>query len=317
MKLNRSNETILRIVDDYLVICCDNDRLNKIYDLLKNEFNLNDKKTVKNLWEKPISCQKISKNKLNDSVLCLTVNQNERSTDSDIMEICDDQLLNPISFLSNCSNGYFSWCGLNFDQHTLDVYFNYDKYFDTESLTNRLNFTNDYHNMPYLLFNLKFLRLFSMSLTTLVLDNNKVNNLQSILRNFCDFYALSAIRFVLMYDSNIMPMQFKQNVQLQLKLILNLCYLSNNRISNQLKKELLNYFYSTFALFKFICLRIYSILINKFNLNKHFHLSNVINSCLKRLNFNQRCIKFNNQEYFYELNEIIEQQLQKFYKCKI
>ncbi len=318
MKLNRSDEVIMRIVDDYLVICPNQEHLLKINDLLKSAFNLNDKKTVKYIWTKSDASTRViaepvvdlSKSDLHvDSNLDITIDLISPSNSATSPASC-------IDFLSNYSAKLFPWCGINIDLTTLDVYLNYDKYFESENLKNRLNSSNDYKHMAFLSFNLKFTRLFSLNLGSLVLDNRRINNLQAILRNFVDFFALSCIRFILMYDSGIIPSQIIQNAHFQLKIILNLCHYSNNRISAHLRSELLIYFYSIYSLFQFLCLRTYALVIGKFKLKRHAHLLKIINVSLKKLNF-LRCIKFNADVYFSQLVSLIDQQIEKFYKCKI
>jgi hypothetical protein len=319
MKLNKSDEVIMRIVDDYLVICPNQDRLVKINDLLKNQFNLNDKKTVKHLWTKSatVAAKGVLKNEPDLIMDFKEDTEPNLDTTIDLISPSNSTSKPLIDFLSNYSGKMFPWCGINVDLATLDVYLNYDKYFEeTANIKNRLNAINDYKNMAFLTFNLKFLRLYSLNLSGLVLDNRHVNNLQAILRNFVDFFALSCIRFFLMYDARAIPSQVSRNAHFQLKIIVNLCYYSNNKISVSLRNELLIYFYSTFAMFKFLCLRTYSCLIKHFKLTKHARLLKLIDVNLKKLNFS-RCVKFNADVYFAQLATLIDQQIEKFLKCKI
>jgi hypothetical protein len=44
MQLNRANELIMRIVDDYLIVCSDPIRMLKIHSVIKKAFDLNEKK---------------------------------------------------------------------------------------------------------------------------------------------------------------------------------------------------------------------------------------------------------------------------------
>lgn len=282
MKLNKFNVVILRIVDDYLVISCEAENLFKIKDLLKQKLNLNESKTVLYLWKKP-----------------------------EVRNSIDFRSNNEINFLSNFSNNYFSWCGFNIDTNSLDIYFNYEKYFNTESINSRLNSNLDY-KYAFIMFNMKFLRLFASNVSVLVLDY-ELNSFQAIMRNFVDFFALSAIRFCLL--TKLMPVQFWQNFKLQIKLVLNLCYWLNNRIDARLKQFMLKYFYSSFSLFKFLCLRTYLLILLQFNSPRLAHLIRLINVNLKKLNF-IRCIKFDCEIYFLQLIELIQQQFIKFSNCK-
>lgn len=99
--------------------------------------------------------------------------------------------------LANHSSEYFAWCGYDFDVRTLDVYFNFDKYFASQdNLNNRINSTNNYRN-AFVTFNSRFLRLFSMHLRHLVLDT-RINSASAVLGNCVDMFAFSAIRFLIM-----------------------------------------------------------------------------------------------------------------------
>ncbi|RNA36384.1 telomerase reverse transcriptase [Brachionus plicatilis] len=187
MKLNRSNEIVMRIVDDYIVIASDVDRMLKIKELLKKELSLNEAKTVIYNFKKSA----------NNANLCLVQSDGTNEANSQ-----------NYNFLSNFSGNYFSWCGFNLDVNNLDVFFNYEKYFENStSLTSRLNSNIDY-KFAYVMFNSKFLRLFSANVSVMVIDP-ETNSLQGILRNFADFFALSAIRFCVLYK--FMPSQLINN----------------------------------------------------------------------------------------------------------
>ncbi|CAF0825356.1 unnamed protein product [Brachionus calyciflorus] len=290
MKLNKSNEIIMRIVDDYLVIGSNVERMIIIKDLLKRELNLNENKTVLYTYQKP----------------CLFGGSNS------IINVSEISSSNEYNFLSNFSGVYFSWCGFNFDVNNLDVYFNYEKYFDdSNSLSSRLNSNIDY-KYAFIMFNLKFLRLFSSNASIMVIDAD-TNSLQGIIRNFVDFFSLSSIRFCVL--SKLMPSQMITNTKLQIKLILNLCYWLNNKISTKLKVSIEKYFYSSFSLFKFLCLRCYVLIFTRFNIKKFNGLIKLLNVHLKKLNF-IRCIKSDGEIYLFQLSQLIQQQIVKFYSCK-
>ena len=305
MRLNRADDLILRVVDDYLVISCNYDKLIQIKDLIKLEAKFNDAKTVLYKW----TPQMTEKQKISE-IIDLAISDDE---DDDDEKIETDEVVYKIDFLSNCSHSYFSWCGFNIDVNTLDVYFNYDKYFDESSLKNRLNLTSDYR-YPFIFFNIKFLRLFAYNAGSIIVTNSSTNSLQAIIRNFVDFFALSSIRFFILFK--LMPLDLVQNHKLQIKLFNNLCYHLNNRLPKKLRDEFLIYFYSTLNLIKFVCFRTYSILLAKFNQSRHNRLLKLINRNLIKLDF-IRCIKSNQNEYFSQINTLIEQQVVKFYNCKL
>ena len=122
-------------------------------------------------------------------------NENDDNDDFDLTDI-----------VSISTAQCFAWCGFGFDVRTLDIYFNYDKYFDSSSsLNNRFNATNDYRN-AFLTFNAKFLRLFCMNLSPLVIDT-RVNSVPAILRNIVDLFAISSVRFMIMWRQ--MPQQVR------------------------------------------------------------------------------------------------------------
>lgn len=106
--------------------------------------------------------------------------------------------------LANNSSEFFPWCGYDFDVRKLDIYFNYDKYFDSQdSLNKRFNSSNNYRN-AIVTYNLRFLRLFTLNLTPLVLDT-RINSVPAVLGNFLDMFALSAVRFLIVFKQ--MPQQ--------------------------------------------------------------------------------------------------------------
>ena len=306
-KLNRTNEIILRNVDDYLIISTEYERLIKIKDLIKMELTFNDKKTVIYKWTP------LQRNKL------LSENESIYELDKSDMEIGITEATQDSYYLENHSGTFFHWCGFNIDVNSLDIYLNYDKYFDDPtSLKNRINCSNSIQ-VPFIQFNLKFLRLFTVNISNLLIDL-RVNSVQAILRNFVDLFALSVIRFFLLY--NTMPKQLTKNPKLQLKLMLNLCYWLNNRISFHLTQHLLQHFYTCLSLLKFLCLKTYSYLIrilkinNKSALKKHSDILKLVNKSMEKLSF-QRCIKHKSEHYFAQINKLIEEQLEKFTKCII
>lgn len=301
-KLNRSNDLILRVVDDYLVISSDYDRLEVIKTLISSELKLNEKKTVVHKWTRAETGKYLNPN-LNNYL-------DKVNSEFDVL-----QPVAKASFIDNYTKTYFSWYGLNIDVHTFDVYYNYDKYFDTTNLKNRINTTNHFR-YPFIQFNLKFLRLFTVNISNLIIDH-RTNSVQAILRNFVDLFSLSAIRFFILYKT--MPQQLVNNPKLQVKLILNLCYWVNNRIGFGLGRQLLHYFYSIFSLLKFLCFTTYLNLIERVELNgvkKHSGLFNLIKINLKKLNFS-RCIKADAEFIYIQLTELIEQQSDKFKQCQV
>lgn len=288
MILNPANELVIRIVDDYLVICSDAERLFKIKEILKTRLFLNENKTHIILWA---------------------------PTQTPRIQVDDDDDF--VDLLKTSPTKLFPWCGFDIDVTTLDIYFNYEKYFVCQtSLYNRLNKTNDYRN-PFITFNCKFLRLFSGNLVDLVIDA-RLNSLSAILRNAVDIFALSVIRFMIMWKQ--MPEQLRNNVKLQKKLIINLCYFFNNKIKNKNIDNMLGkYFYSNFSLLKFFCFRTYCLLFVHFSRSfpQHNRLLNLLNANLKKFNF-ERCIKVKNSVIFSnQLIQLIEQQTNKFYNCKL
>lgn len=291
IKLNISDEIVMRIVDDYIVISSNVDKMLKIKEALKKYLNLNEAKTVLHIYKR------------SEINIDQPLGTNISITENDLQDY---------NFLSNFSANYFSWCGFNFDVNNLDVYLNYEKYFEnSNSLTSRLNSNIDY-KFGFIMFNSKFLRLFSSSVSIMVIDS-ETNSLQGILRNFADFFALSAIRFCVLHK--FMPSQLKNNTKLQIRIILNVCYWLNNKIYSRLKKNIQVYFYSSFSLIKFFCLRIFVLIFLKFKFNKFNNLIKLINIHLKKLNF-IRCIKLNADVYFLQLCQLIDQQIFKFFSSK-
>ena len=282
MILNRANDLIMRLVDDYLVICSDMIRLIQIYNLIKREFDLNESKTVVYFW----TSNNIADNNLNKN--------------------------SEFNFLASYSNQFFSWCGLDFDVNTLDVYFNYEKYFDLNNMKTRLNSSNDYR-FAFVTFNLKFSRLFNLNTNSLVFDS-RINSIQAILRNFIDCFSLSSIRFYLLY--NLMPSQIRNDLNLQFKLIANLCYLSDNKINFNLRNQLLEFFYSTFTLFKYLCFNVYILLLERLNLKLFKRLINFLKKKISNLNF-LNCFKSIKSDVdLTQIDDLIKHQISKFNNCK-
>lgn len=160
MILSKSNELIIRVVDDYLLVCSDINRLNEIYNRLRSKIPLNVDKTEIKEWHK---CEpKIKKPILTQNFQIQT--QMTQGSQQRLNELSEN-----IDFLSNCSQQYFSWCGFDFDRQTLDVYLNYTKYFNNMNIHSRLNIYNDY-KYPFAQFNMRFLRLFDTNSSSLVID---------------------------------------------------------------------------------------------------------------------------------------------------
>jgi hypothetical protein len=303
MILQKSNEIILRVVDDYLAISYAPHRLNRIKELLKSRLLINDDKTVYHHWTPTIFNNKNTKH--------LQSIENKVSSQS-----TDD-----ISFLKYNSNNHFTWCGLNFDTKTLDVYYNYDKYFECD-LYNRLNNHNSEFTYKYkfMTFNLKFLRLFNMNISDFMI-NTKANSLQAIIRGFVDAFALSVARFIVMYKTQLN--ELIPYTHLQMKLILNCINLADRRISNDVRRDLTKYFYSTIILFRYLCFRTYSVFLSKLiNKSRKFanfkYLLRSINKILdKYCDFYESIRSDNNRETIQcEINQLIDEQLKKFYKCQ-
>ena len=226
-----------------------------------------------------------------------------------------------VDLLANYSASFFSWCGFNFDVNTLDVYFNYDKYFNeaaasVSSIKTRLSYTNDYRQ-PFCMLNKKFLRLFDYNLTALAISA-RTNSMQAVLRNFVDFFALSAIRFCLLFGT--MPRELTASTRLQMRLIGNLCYHLNNVMSPSLRRELLAYFYSTLSLSRFLCLSAYVKLIGELRATRHHALRRLMQVHLRKLQF-ERCVRAASKQrrraYFGQLDKLVEQQCAKFYNCQL
>ena len=110
----------------------------------------------------------------------------------------------------------------------------------------------------------------------------------------------------------------KSNLRLQLKLILNLCHLVNNSVCDKVKQVLDKYFYSTFSLFKFLCLTAYCIIFKRFgqSTKTHCHLLKLINVHLQKLDF-LRCIRIRADTIYAQLVRLVDEQSVKFFKCKI
>lgn len=160
MILNKSNELIIRVVDDYLLINSNINRLNDIYKRLRLKIPLNVDKTEIKEWEK---CESKLKN--------TNLSQQSQIGRTQMSQATQrlNELTDYIDFSSNCSQQYFSWCGFDFDRQTLDVYLNYTKYFNTDNLHNRLNLITDYKH-AFVQFNLRFLRLFDTNSSSFVID---------------------------------------------------------------------------------------------------------------------------------------------------
>ncbi len=279
MKLNRANDLIMRMVDDYLIICSDQIRMLKIHNLIKKSFDLNEKKTEVHFWTAP-----------NEQSMCLR---------------------NGMNFFGKYSNQFFSWCGFDFDVNTLDVYFNYDKYFDLKSMRKRLNTSNDYR-FAYETFSLKFLRLFSLNFNSIIFEN-RINSFQAVLRNLVNCFGLSCIRFFIFSFYKLMPQQLVSNKSLQIKLIQNLCFWLEKNLTHHMRQELSEYFHSSLGLFQYLCFSTYLIILENKNQKA---LTKLLNGKLKSLKFLD-CIKLKNAKTALDqIDCLIKQQTLKFVKFK-
>lgn len=124
------------------------------------------------------------------------------------METNIDEEIDISDIVANPSDQLFSWCGYDLDVRTLDVYFNYEKYFESStSLKTRFYITNDYRN-AFVSFNSRFLRIFAMNLLPIVIDS-RVNTIPAILRNYTNMFYISAVRFLILSEN--MPQQVTKN----------------------------------------------------------------------------------------------------------
>lgn len=165
MQLSLADELILRVVDDYLVISAHLERMNQISLLLRSQLRLNEKKSENCPWTMCSSEGPAESTCIMDTNSDMTVTtQATVNCDANVKPVMKE-----MHFLHNYSNKMFSWCGFDFDMYTLDVYFNYEKYFIEGNLLNRLNHTGDYV-MAFAQFNLKFLRLFDQNSSRVVID---------------------------------------------------------------------------------------------------------------------------------------------------
>lgn len=312
MKLNIANELILRIVDDYLIICDSVERLFKIKSLLNKKVKLNHTKTVEILWSKPSLTKIEQQYQAYKQIETIVISDSD--PDSDEIEILTSNFEQNINFLANNSEQYITWNGFNIDVHTLDIYFNFDKYFNTD-LTDRICKSYVKKNSFYE-FNLKYLRLFNNIFNMKLLITLKINRIQAVVRNLIDIFALSSIRLHLLLDIKAIPDEIMNDVSLQIKLILNLCYLGNYKIKSKLRDLVYDSFTSSYLLLKFICLNVF-IKIFRFNKTSCFKLCRVLEKLLNKLNF-IKCIRlFNASDVILQLNCVIDQQLEKFKQCRL
>ena len=142
-----------------------------------------------------------------------------------------------------------------------------------------------------------------------------VNNLQAILRNFVDFFALSAVRFSLY--TKVMPPELLADDKLRIKIVMNLCHFCNKKIGSQLKNEVHQYFYSTFDLFKYMCLRTYSKLLGKYKVVGNFKFLKLVDNYLSHMDLERCLLRSNQKVYAKQINQMIDQQVVKFLVCKV
>jgi hypothetical protein len=299
-RLVKGNDLILRVVDDYLVISSESNKLAQIRDVIKTRLKFNDKKTLIFEWQ-PLNPKKREMSNFEKMQDEMEVDLNEKLRTRTHIDLID-----------HFTNKFFAWYGYNFDVNTLDIYYNYEKYFNSADLRKRLNVAHG-SKLPFLSTNLKMLRLFKYNVLIVLIDA-KVNSIQAILRNFVDFFALSAIRFMVLLDAT--PNQLQKKAQLQFKIILNLCHWLNFKLDKNLCVFLHKLFFSTFLLIKYICLTVYSKLIKTSkSTTKRSKLLKIIASSSDKINF-VACFKYNQEFYMTQLHQIIDQQLEKFLTCK-
>ena len=148
----------------------------------------------------------------------------------------------------------------------------------------------------------------------MLFEPSRINNLQAIMRNFIDFFALSAVRFCLY--TKVMPNQILNNPKLQMRIVLNQCYLCEQKLNFNLRQNIQQYFYSTFDLLKYICFKVFSTLVNHYQPKQHFQFLRLTRKYLRLMNFING-IRNNQVTYFGQLNILIEQQISKFFNVKL
>jgi hypothetical protein len=321
MKLMKTNELILRIVDDYLIVCDDEARMDAIKHRLGTQLptvatvinakicsfyfffcwtgtslSLNDGKTIRIVWSKP---RIINMHEIPDA--------NASDDDDPDMDLDTIQ----IDLISNYTEKFITWNGLDINVYTLDIYLNYEKYFNTDMKT-RISVIKTSSKHSYLNFNLKFLRIFNTVSSNLLLTT-KINSIQAVLRNIIDFFALSAIRFVIMFKYS--PQEVKENIGLQIRLVLNLSYLLNKKLNFFDKKIFQDLFLCTLSLFKFISLNVYIRIFSFKSKCCHHNLKLVFMKILDKQNF-VNSIRFNKKHVCNQLITSIDKQLEKFKSCK-
>jgi hypothetical protein len=251
---------------------------------------------VRIVWSKP-------------EVIYTDLSPNETVSDEDDLETMLETA--KIDLLSNHSEKYITWNGLDINVRSLDLYLNYEKYFNSDMNT-RISVTKTSSKHSYLNFNLKFSRIFNTLCSNLLLTT-KINSIQAVLRNITDFFALSAIRFVLMFKHG--PQELKQYIYLQSRMVMNLSYLLNKKLSFFDKKIILDFFLCPLNLFKFISLNVYVRIFSFKSESCHLKLKNVFVRILTKQNFIDS-IKSDRATVFKELNILIDRQLEKFKNCK-
>jgi hypothetical protein len=313
MILHETNDLILRIVDDYLVISDSVERFNRIKSLLNTNLKLNNTKTVEILWSKPSLTKIEQDNQLYRQIETIVISDSD--PDDDDIEIMNVDFGSNINFLSNNSEQYITWNGFNIDVHTLDFYYNFDKYFNTD-LTQRIS-KNSVKKNGFYEFDLKFLRLFDNIFNINLLINLRVNRIQAVIRNLIDIFALSSIRFQVLLKIKAVPDEIVNDISLQIKLIFNICYLGNKKIKNKLKDLISDSFTSLYLLLKFLCLSVFIKTLKLNNNSKFKKLCGVLEKLLNKLNFIRSIRLYNPNDVILQLHFVIDQQLKKFKNCHL
>ena len=291
---------------------------------MSNNLKLNHTKTVEILWSKPslikveneYKCyNQIEKGKnSSNQIEIIVISDSDPDDDDDDVEILNDNFGPNINFLSNNSEQYITWNGFNIDIHTLDFYYNFDKYFNTD-LTDRIS-RNWIKKNGFYEFNLKFLRLFDNIFNTELLINFRINRIQAVIRNLIDMFALSSIRFQVLLQIKAIPDEIINDISLQIKLIFNLCYLGNNKVKKQLRDFIYESFSSLYLLLKFLCLNVFINTLKFNNKNNCKKLCRVLQKLLNKLDFIKSIRLYNANDVILQLNFLIDQQLEKFKNCQ-
>jgi len=218
-------------------------------------------------------------------------------------------LNNEIDFVSNNAQKFITWNGLNFDIYTLDLYYNYEKYFEAD-MEGRINNKNETKHALAAL-SLKLLKLFDTSSSILLLST-RINRFQAIIRNIIDFFTLSAIRFVVTYEH--IPESVAHNLSLIIKVIFNLCVHLNKKIGFYLKSVICEHYCDSFSLFKYICLYVYVRILKYSGEKRHVKLTKILEKILTSFFFVNTMREQENAMQS-QIDFVINQQLEKFQKC--